>query len=135
MQDQPSAIEILAAVADFLRQHAMPQLQGHTAFHARVAANVRAKPPQRVKVTREDWLGAFTSFWLVVVTTFPAAVPFMLIDEPRLALRVSNAVLLLLLFVTGYWWARHTLSRPWLVGTVFLVIGMALVVAAIALGG
>ncbi|HEX2889361.1 DUF6285 domain-containing protein [Vineibacter terrae] len=39
MQDQPSAIEILAAVADFLRQHAMPQLQGHTAFHARVAAN------------------------------------------------------------------------------------------------
>lgn len=39
MQDQPSVVEIIAAVADFLRQHAMPQLQGHTAFHARVAAN------------------------------------------------------------------------------------------------
>jgi hypothetical protein len=39
MQDQPSAIEIITAVAAFLREHAMPQLQGHAAFHARVAAN------------------------------------------------------------------------------------------------
>jgi VIT family len=104
-------------------------------LYARIAANVKARPIQKTRISREDWLGAFTSFWLVVVTTFPAAVPFMVIDDPRLALRVSNGVLLVLLFVTGYWWARHTLSRPWLVGTVFLVIGMALVLAAIALGG
>lgn len=39
MQDKPSAIELIEAVANFIREHAMPQLQGHTAFHARVAAN------------------------------------------------------------------------------------------------
>lgn len=39
MQDQPSAIELVEAVTEFIRNHAMPQLQGHTAFHARVAAN------------------------------------------------------------------------------------------------
>lgn len=39
MQDQPTAIELVEAVADFIRNHAMPQLQGHAAFHARVAAN------------------------------------------------------------------------------------------------
>ncbi|MDE1173948.1 MAG: DUF6285 domain-containing protein [Parvibaculaceae bacterium] len=39
MQDKPSAIELVEAVANFIREHAMPQLQGHTAFHARVAAN------------------------------------------------------------------------------------------------
>lgn len=39
MQDQPSAIELVEIVADFIRNHAMPQLQGHAAFHARVAAN------------------------------------------------------------------------------------------------
>ncbi|MEX1154885.1 DUF6285 domain-containing protein [Parvibaculum sp.] len=39
MQDQPSAAELVEAVAEFIRNHAMPQLQGHTAFHARVAAN------------------------------------------------------------------------------------------------
>ncbi|ABS64682.1 conserved hypothetical protein [Parvibaculum lavamentivorans DS-1] len=39
MQDQPTAKELIEAVADFIRNHAMPQLQGHAAFHARVAAN------------------------------------------------------------------------------------------------
>lgn len=39
MQDQPTAVELVDIVADFIRNHAMPQLQGHAAFHARVAAN------------------------------------------------------------------------------------------------
>lgn len=39
MQDRPTASELVEAVADFIRNHAMPQLQGHAAFHARVAAN------------------------------------------------------------------------------------------------
>ena len=58
-----------------------------------------------------------------------------LIDEAHLALRVSNAVLLMLLFATGYWWARFTLGKPWLVGLCFLVGGVGLVTVAIALGG
>lgn len=39
MYDQPSAAELVRAVRDFLEQHAMPALEGHAAFHARVAAN------------------------------------------------------------------------------------------------
>jgi hypothetical protein len=39
MMDQPSALELVKAVRDFLEQRAMPELKGHTAFHARVAAN------------------------------------------------------------------------------------------------
>jgi len=37
--DQPSMRELVEAVRDFLEQKAMPELKGHTAFHARVAAN------------------------------------------------------------------------------------------------
>ena len=37
--DQPSIRELLTAVRDFLETRAMPELKGHTAFHARVAAN------------------------------------------------------------------------------------------------
>jgi len=40
MQDQPSRIELLQAVIDFLRQTAIPNLAGQPAFHARVASNV-----------------------------------------------------------------------------------------------
>lgn len=39
MQDQPTALELVDIVAEFIRVHAMPQLTGHAAFHARVAAN------------------------------------------------------------------------------------------------
>jgi hypothetical protein len=39
MMDQPSMLELVTAVRDFIEQRAMPELRGHTAFHARVAAN------------------------------------------------------------------------------------------------
>ena len=39
MMDQPSVLELVDAVRAFLETRAMPELTGHTAFHARVAAN------------------------------------------------------------------------------------------------
>jgi Domain of unknown function (DUF6285) len=39
MMDQPSILELVAAVRDFIETRAIPELSGHTAFHARVAAN------------------------------------------------------------------------------------------------
>ncbi|MDH4256054.1 MAG: hypothetical protein OEX13_16195, partial [Gammaproteobacteria bacterium] len=60
---------------------------------------------------------------------------FVFFDDPRLALRISNAILLGLLFIVGWRAARHTLARPWIAGTVFLLAGVLLVAMAIALGG
>lgn len=42
MMDQPSAVELVKAVQAFLETRAIPELKGHTAFHARVAANALA---------------------------------------------------------------------------------------------
>ena len=39
MMDQPSILELVTVVRTFLEERAMPELKGHTAFHARVAAN------------------------------------------------------------------------------------------------
>lgn len=39
MMDQPSALEIVTVVREFIEKRVVPQLEGHTAFHARVAAN------------------------------------------------------------------------------------------------
>lgn len=91
--------------------------------------------PAPVRVRRDDLLGGLVSGWLVFACSFPAALPFLFIDEPRPALRVSNAVLLALLFIVGHRAARHTMARPWLTGLVFVLAGLVLVVAAIALGG
>jgi len=38
--DRPTAEELLEAVEEFLRERAMVELEGQSAFHARVAANV-----------------------------------------------------------------------------------------------
>ncbi|KRB79912.1 DUF6285 domain-containing protein [Noviherbaspirillum sp. Root189] len=40
MREQPSAPELIQAVADFLRDDALPRLDGLTAFHARVAVSL-----------------------------------------------------------------------------------------------
>jgi Domain of unknown function (DUF6285) len=42
MMDQPSMRELVDAVRQFIESHAIPELKGHTAFHARVAANALA---------------------------------------------------------------------------------------------
>jgi len=72
---------------------------------------------------------------MVIATTFPAALPFLFIDQPWRALRVSNLLLVVLLFFVGAEWGRYGHTNRWLSGLAFLVIGLALVAIAIALGG
>lgn len=105
------------------------------ALYRRIVENVHAKPATANTVTKDDFTGALMSCLLVIVTSVPAAIPFLIFDDARFALRVSNAILVSLLFIVGYWWARYTLGRPWLAGLWFLMGGIALVVVAIALGG
>jgi hypothetical protein len=42
MREQPSAVELIDAVAEFITRDLAPTLTGRLAFHARVAANVLA---------------------------------------------------------------------------------------------
>ena len=104
-------------------------------LYARIASNVRAKPAGENKVTKADFMGAWVSFWLVVLASLPAALPFVIWDDARFALRVSNGILLASLFLAGFLWAKETMGKPWLVGLSFLVVGFGLVAMAIALGG
>jgi VIT family len=104
-------------------------------LYRRIVDQVRTGVIPPNALTRDDIFGAIASFWLVFLASLPAAIPFLFIDEAWVALRVSNAILLALLFYVGYAWARHTMAKPLLTGCVFLLGGVALVVIAIALGG
>jgi len=132
--DERAAASLVAAEMDELLE-GVTSVAEREALYKRVATNVRTKPAATGGITKADLWGAFTSFWLVVLASAPAAVPFLFIDDAHLALRVSNAVLLATLFLTGSLWARYTLGKPWLVGLCFLIGGFALVAMAIALGG
>ena len=91
--------------------------------------------PTRPFLTKEDWIGALAVCLLVFLSTLPVAIPFMLTNDARLALRVSNAVAVVMLFLCGYLFGRHSGLRPWATGLCSVAVGGALVVVAIALGG
>ena len=73
---------------------------------------VQLPEPQRPRLTKRDGLGAAGICLLSFVSTFPIVIPFILIGDARLALRVSNAVAIAMLFVCGYAFGRCAGFRP-----------------------
>jgi VIT1/CCC1 family predicted Fe2+/Mn2+ transporter len=91
--------------------------------------------PARARLLRRDFSSALTVFLLVSTAALPGVIPFLLLEDSDLALRVSNAVLILLLFLGGYRWGYYTDARPWRVGLTVMFLGVAMVLVAVALGG
>jgi VIT1/CCC1 family predicted Fe2+/Mn2+ transporter len=86
-------------------------------------------------MTTRDVVAAVGVFLLVFLSTFPVVIPFLIVSNPVTALRASNAVALVMLFITG--WSLGTYAgRPgWRAGLGVMAIGLVLVVITIALGG
>jgi hypothetical protein len=93
------------------------------------------EPPGRAGLDKDDWRGAVGVFLLVFLTTFPVVIPFIVMRDAVPALRVSNAIAVVLLFLAGYGFGRLTGRRPVWVGAAMVVLGLILVGITIALGG
>ena len=93
------------------------------------------KPPAGPSLTTDDALGALAVCLWVFLSTFPVVIPFLFVADVQLALRMSNAVAIAMLFLCGYAFARSIGFHPWLTGLVMVAIGCALVGVAVALGG
>jgi VIT1/CCC1 family predicted Fe2+/Mn2+ transporter len=89
----------------------------------------------RARVTKDDLYGALACFLLVFLSCLPAAVPFVIFSEPTRALRVSNFLLVAMLFVVGHMWAQYAHTNRLVAGLVMVAIGLALVGVAVLLGG
>ena len=92
-------------------------------------------PPGPARVDKGDWKGAIGVFLMVFLSTFPVVIPFALLKDISLALRLSNAVAVAMLFLTGYAFGRITGRRPWAVGIFMMLLGALLVGLTMALGG
>jgi hypothetical protein len=93
------------------------------------------EPQSRPSLCKKEWFGALAVFLWVFLITFPVAIPFILMKDVARAMRVSNLVAIVLLFLAGYAFGRVTQYRPWLTGLAMVVLGAILVVITIALGG
>lgn len=86
-------------------------------------------------LTKDDFYGALACFWLVFVSCLPAAIPFLIFSQPHFALRVSNFLLIALLFLVGQKWAQYAGTNRLVTGSAMVAIGLVLVGIAILLGG
>ena len=93
------------------------------------------EPPERPHLSHDEWLGSIGVFLIVFVSTFPVVLPFIFMRSVGPAMRVSNAIAIVMLFLTGYAFGRLTRRQPWLVGIAMVVLGFMLVGITIALGG
>jgi VIT1/CCC1 family predicted Fe2+/Mn2+ transporter len=93
------------------------------------------EPPARAHLHAQDWRGAASVFLLVFLITFPVILPFVFMPKAGPALRVSNLIAVVMLFLLGCAHGRTTGRRAWPMGVGMVVIGLALVGMTMALGG
>jgi hypothetical protein len=93
------------------------------------------EPPARARLQKDDWLGGLGVFLLVVLSTFPVVIPFILMQNAVMALRISNSIAIVMLFMGGFAYGRFVGRRPWVLGIGLVLLGGVLVGLTKALGG
>jgi hypothetical protein len=97
--------------------------------------NKLADLPSRPRLRVTDWLGALGVFLIVISATLPVTIPFALIEDAKRALRVSNGIAIVMLFLTGYAFGRISGHRPLWTAAAMVILGGAMVAITISLGG
>jgi VIT1/CCC1 family predicted Fe2+/Mn2+ transporter len=103
-----------------------------------VLAHVRRLPERTLRrpgIEVDDLRGALAVFALIFLTTFPVTLPFVFLHEPVAALRVSNGVALVMMFLTGVAWARAAGASQVRAGLLVVALGVVLLGVTLALGG
>ena len=127
-----------AAGARVLRS-GMPQqlasLMGDAEIEAIRARLAAATLPDKPQLEGSDFVGAFGIFLIVVASTFPVALPFVMFADAKVGLLVSRILTLVMLFGGGLALGHYAGYGSWRTGMAMVGLGMVLTVAIIALGG
>jgi len=89
----------------------------------------------RPRIFARDLKIALGIFLLVFLSTFPVAIPFAIISDVRIALRVSNAIAIIFLFLGGWVLARYSSYNKFRTGLYLALLGIGMVFLTISLGG
>lgn len=88
-----------------------------------------------VRLTVQDVKRAMVIFFLVFISTFPVVIPFIFIQDAKLALRVSNLIAIVMMFLCGWAVAKYVGCSKWIMSVVIVFIGVFLVAITIVFGG
>jgi hypothetical protein len=139
VRDAASEAEGVAAIADQLDESLSlvasedERRQLYAGFYRRLQD---APLPHEAGFKREDLAGALGIFLVALGSALPVVLPLLIFSaNPTLAVRLSNLVACIMLFMLGYSWARHAGGKPLQTGLFLVLLGLAMVLVAIPLGG
>ncbi len=131
-EDRSSGI---AAIREALPPAMKPHIADDDLEPVRLRLVSGANVPDRPTLRFADFLGAIHIFCIVVLSTFPVALPFVLLHDVPTALVVSRVLTLAMLFGGGMALGHYAGISPWPAGLGMMALGVAVTVAVIALGG
>lgn len=131
-QDQTVAVR---ALRDALPEKLEPLVEDADLERIRVRLAAASTLPPRAKFVSGDFVGALGIFLLVVLGTFPVALPFLVVKNVTTALFASRVLTLVMLFIAGFALGRYTGGGAMKAGIAMIALGILLTVAIIKLGG
>lgn len=132
---EQEAVDVIAEDMDYLLEPIIGEKERKTLYHS-IFAHLRNSKPRKIGLKGEDFSGALGHVIVAIVAVIPSLIPLIIIRQDYdLAIRVSNLVSFIVLFVAGYYWGNYTGANPWKTGLLLMSVAIALVVIAIPLGG
>jgi len=104
-------------------------------IHRRVLELLRRSTPEDARVRRADLLGGLAVALIILLATLPVVAPFLTPVNPNVAVRISNGVALMELFLLGMWWGRMVGGGLLRLAAGLTLVGIVLVFITIVLGG
>jgi len=129
--------EAIAAVRDQFDLEGEPPMrpQDKANLHTSLLELFKHAGTAPARLRPDDWIAAILIAILVSATAIPGLIPLLLFQDGFVALRVANALQVGLLFLVGYRWAHYSGGNRWLIGLTIALLGTALVLLAVPLGG
>jgi hypothetical protein len=135
LRDHPDPATAVKALREALPESMQAILEDRELESVRARFAAAVELPDRPRLSRDDLMGALGIFLIVVATTFPIALPFVVMDNAKAALVVSRILTLAMLFGGGIALGRYSGWGGWKAGFAMMALGVALTAAIIALGG
>jgi hypothetical protein len=137
VQTATNDAEAMTAVRDEFDLDDEPPMraQDKATLHASLLELFRHAGTERAHLHPDDWIAATLITVLVSATAIPGLIPLLAFHDSFAALRMANVLQIGLLFLAGYGWAHYTGSNRWWTGLAIALLGTALVLLAVPLGG
>lgn len=134
-ESEEEALEVIAEDLDYILEPITGEPE-RQALYQGVLAHLKDSQPRQYGFKREDFTAAFAHVIVAVLAVIPSLAPFVFLpNQFDLAVRLSNIISFIVLFLAGYHWGKYTGANPWKTGLLLLSVAGVIVLIAIPLGG